>query len=411
MRARLVISGTAFVVALAALAFAHARWMARAPRDPRFVRFMRRTNLRANANEVIPERGTALDRNGRLLDVAEEGSTFQKVLDELQLASGAPTKLTIDADLQAKAESLMEGKLGAVVALEPATGRIRVLVNAPRTAYLNRALNGLYPPGSTFKVFMAAAALSAGVDPVFDCPAAGWRPNVSTPPIRDAEVAEFARRRKAWKGFGRIGMGEAMVHSANTYFAQLGYALGSERFDTAVAAARLRDSASLLSAGTIELASAAGGVPEGASASALAPVAIGQGALQLTPLAVALVTAAVADDGLILAPTLSAAAKPALRARPFTMAVAQRVKRMMRAAVRRGTGRACDIPGLGVCGKTGTAQTGKGADHAWFTCFAPEASPRLVVTVLVESGGFGAKAAVPVAREILLEAKRLGYFK
>ena len=86
---------------------------------------MRRTNLRANANEVIPERGTALDRNGRLLDVAEEGSTFQKVLDELQLASGAPTKLTIDADLQAKAESLMEGKLGAVVALEPATGRIR----------------------------------------------------------------------------------------------------------------------------------------------------------------------------------------------------------------------------------------------------------------------------------------------
>ena len=411
MRARLVISGTAFVAVLAALALAHARWMARAPRDPRFVRFMRRTNLRANANEVIPERGTALDRNGRLLDIAEEGSTFQKVLDELQLASGAPTKLTIDADLQAKAESLMEVKLGAVVALEPTTGRIRALVNAPRTAYLNRALNGLYPPGSTFKVFMAAAALSAGVDPVFNCPAAGWRPNVSTPPIRDAEVAEFARRRKAWKGFGRIGMGEAMVHSANTYFAQLGYALGSDRFDTAVAAARLRDSASVLSAGTIELASAAGGVPEGASASALAPVAIGQGALQLTPLAVALVTAAVADDGLILAPTLSAAAKPALRARPFTMAVAQRVKRMMRAAVRRGTGRACDIPGLGVCGKTGTAQTGKGADHAWFTCFAPEASPRLVVTVLVESGGFGAKAAAPVARGILLEAKRLGYFK
>ena len=411
MRVRLVTSAVVFSAALAALAVAHALWISRAPRDPRFVRFMRRNNQRANADEVIPERGSSLDRYGQQLSIAEEGSTFQKVLDELQLASGVPTKLTIDADLQAKAESLMEGKLGAVVALEPTTGRIRALVNAPRTAYLNRALNGLYPPGSTFKVFMAAAALSAGVDPVFDCPAAGWRPNVSTPPIRDAEVAEFARRRKAWKGFGRIGMGEAMVHSANTYFAQLGYALGSDRFDTAVAAARLRDSAPVLSAGTIELASAAGGVPEGASASALAPVAIGQGALQLTPLAVALVTAAVADDGLILAPTLSAAAKPALRARPFTMAVAQRVKRMMRAAVRRGTGRACDIPGLGVCGKTGTAQTGKGADHAWFTCFAPEASPRLVVTVLVESGGFGAKAAVPVAREILLEAKRLGYFK
>ena len=385
--------------------------MARAPRDPRFVRFMRRNNLRANANEVIPERGKALDRRGCQLDIAEAGSTFQKVIDELQLASGAPVPLTIDADLQAKAESLMEGKLGAVVALEPATGRIRALVNAPRAAYLNRALNGLYPPGSTFKVFMAAAALSADVDPVFDCPAAGWRPNRSTPPIRDSEVAEFARRRKAWKGFGRIGMSEAMVHSANTYFAQLGYALGAERFDAAVAAARLRDSATVLAANTVSLTGAGGGVPDGASAATLAPLAIGQGALQLTPLGVALVTAAVADDGLILAPTLSEVAKPTLRARPFTFAAAQRVKRMMRAAVRRGTGKVCDIPGLEVCGKTGTAQTGKGADHAWFTCFAPAASPRLVVTVLVEGGGFGAKSAAPVAREILLEAQQQGYFK
>ncbi len=385
--------------------------MARAPRDPRFVRFMRRNNLRANANEVIPERGKALDRRGCPLDIAEAGSTFQKVIDELQLASGAPVPLTIDADLQAKAESLMEGKLGAVVALEPATGRIRALVNAPRAAYLNRALNGLYPPGSTFKVFMAAAALSADVDPVFDCPAAGWRPNRSTSPIRDSEVAEFARRRKAWKGFGRIGMSEAMVHSANTYFAQLGYALGAERFDAAVAAARLRDSATVLAANTVSLTGAGGGVPDGASAATLAPLAIGQGALQLTPLGVALVTAAVADDGLILAPTLSEAAKPTLRARPFTFAAAQRVKKMMRAAVRRGTGKVCDIPGLEVCGKTGTAQTGKGADHAWFTCFAPAASPRLVVTVLVEGGGFGARSAAPVARGILLEAQRLGYFR
>ena len=411
MRARLVVSAAAFVAALLALAVAHGRWIVRAPQDPRFVRFMRRNNLRANAGEVIPERGSALDRNGQALSIAEDGSTFQKVLDELQLASGAPVKLSVDADLQTKAETLMKGKRGAVVALEPTTGRIRALVSAPHAAYLNRALNGLYPPGSTFKVFMAAAVLSSGVDPVFDCPAAGWRPNRSTPRIRDVQAAEFARRKKTWKGFGRIGMGEAVVHSANTYFAQLGFSLGAERFDAAVAAARLRDSATVLPADTISLTGAGGGVPEGLSDAALAQVAIGQGAMQLTPLAVALVTAAVADDGLMLAPTLSETVKPALRARPFTMAAAQRVKKMMRAAVRRGTGRACDVPGLDVCGKTGTAQTGKGADHAWFTCFAPEASPRLVVTVLVEGGGFGAKTAAPVAREILLEAQRLGYFK
>ena len=411
MRARLVISGSAFCAALAALAFAHAWWIAHAPRDPRFVRFMRRNNLRANANEVIPERGSSLDRHGQPLALVEEGSTFQKVIDELQLTSGTPVSLTIDADLQAKAESLMEGKHGAIVALEPTTGRIRALVSAPHAAYLNRALDGLYPPGSTFKVFMAAAALSADLDPVFDCPAAGWRPNRSTPPIRDAEAREFLRQKKTWKGFGRIGMEEAMVHSANTYFAQLGCALGPKRFGDAVVAARLRDPATVLPADTILLAGAGSGVPDGLSGAALAPVAIGQGALQLTPLAVALMTAAVADDGRILAPTLSEEAQPVQRAHPFTHAAAQRVKKMMRAAVRRGTGRACDVPGLDVCGKTGTAQTGKGADHAWFTGFAPEASPRLVVTVLVEGGGFGAKAAAPVAREILLEAQRLGYFK
>lgn len=411
MKVRLSILGLALLAALAGLAVAHARWIVNAPRDPRFVRFMRRNNLRANANEVIPDRGTSVDRHGRPLSVAEPGSTFQKVLDELQLASGEPVRLTIDADLQAKAESLMDGKFGAVVVLEPSSGRVRALVSAPHAAYLNRALNGLYPPGSTFKVFMAAAALSAGEDPVFDCPAAGWRPNRSTPRIRDAEVSEYARRRKMWKGFGRIGMAEALVHSANTYFAQLGYNLGAEAFDSAVAAARLRDSATVLSASTIELTGAACGVPEGGSASMLAPIAIGQGALQLSPLAVALMTAGVADDGLILSPTLSEAAQPRLRARPFTFAAAQRVKKMMRAAVRRGTGRACDIAGLDVCGKTGTAQTGNGEDHAWFTCFAPEAAPRLAVTVLVEGGGFGAKAAAPIARGILLEAQRLGYFK
>ena len=91
---------------------------------------------------------------------------------------------------------------------------------------------------------------------------------------------------------------------------------------------------------------------------------------------------------------------------------AGRVKAMMRTVVRAGTGRACDVPGLDVCGKTGTAETGRGGrDHAWFTCFAPERTPRLVVTVVVEEGGFGAVAALPVARGVLLEAQRLGLLK
>jgi cell division protein FtsI/penicillin-binding protein 2 len=187
--------------------------------------------------------------------------------------------------------------------------------------------------------------------------------------------------------------------------------LGPERFGAAVAAAKLREPVSVLSASSLSLDAVGGGVPDGLRPAQLAPVAIGQGELQLTPLAVAMLTAAVADDGVMLAPTLSPTAKPVLRARPFSYAAAGRVKKMMRAVVRTGTGTACDLPGLTVCGKTGTAETGRGKDHAWFTCFAPMEAPGLVVTVLVEHGGFGAAAALPIARELLKTAQGLGDVK
>lgn len=413
MRLRLLVLGALGGVAILVLAVAHARWLEVGPQDPRFVRFLRRHARRANAEAVLPPHGVAVDARGERLDVAEEGSTFQHVLDDRALAAkGRPVPLTLDARLQVRAEALMDGKRGAVVALEPATGRLRALVSAPRANYLNRALNGLYPPGSTFKVFMAAAALSQGLDPLFNCPAGGYRSARGTPAIRDVEARQMARRGKVWRGFGRLDLASALVHSSNTYFAQLGVALGPERFGRAVDAARLRDPAVLLAAASVSLESAGGGVPDGLRAPELAPVAIGQGALQLTPLAVAMLTAAVANDGVLPAPTLDAAARPALRARPFTFEAAGRVKAMMRTVVRAGTGRACDVPGLDVCGKTGTAETGRGGrDHAWFTCFAPERMPRLVVTVVVEEGGFGAAAALPVARGVLLEAQRLGLLK
>lgn len=413
MKPRLAVLGALGLCALLALAAVHAVRLVDGPRDPRFVRFLRRHGRRARVAEMLPPRGVAVDARGARLDVAEEGSTFQAVLDERALAAkGRPVALTLDARLQACAEALLRGRRGALVALEPATGRVRALVSAPRTNALNRALNGLYPPGSTFKVFMAAAALSQGLDPLFDCPAGGYRSARGTPAIRDVEARQRAREGRRWRGFGRLDLARAFVRSSNTYFAQLGVAMGPAAFGRAVAAARLRDDAVVLAAANLSLASAGGSVPDGLRAPSLAPVAIGQGALQLTPLAVATLTAAVANDGVMLAPTLDAAARPALRARPFSFAAAARVKALMRAVVREGTGRACDVRGLDVCGKTGTAETGRGGrDHAWFTCFAPERAPRLAVTVVVEEGGFGAAAALPAAKALLLEARRLEYFK
>lgn len=412
MWARLCILSALISVSFGALLVVHAYGLAAHPKDPRFVRFMRRYDRRSDASSRLPAHASTIDRRGEPLEIAEPGSPFQHVLDDLALAAeGRPVQLALDGRLQSRAEELMQGKTGAVVALEPATGRIRALVNAPRVNYLNRALNGLYPPGSTFKVFMSAAALSADYDPTFDCPAQGWRPAPSTPPIRDVELAEYARKGKTWKGFGRLRMETALTHSSNTYYAQLGAGMGPERFGKVVNAAKLRDATMVLSSSVATLDSVGGGVPDGLSAAQLAPVAIGQGSLHLTPLTVAMFTAAVADDGLMMAPTLSPTVKPSLRARPFTIAAAKRVRQMMRSVVRSGTGRPCEIAGLDVCGKTGTAQTEHGRDHAWFTCFAPEKAPKLVVTVVVEHGGFGATAALPVAKGVLLEARELGYFR
>ena len=88
---------------------------------------------------------------------------------------------------------------------------------------------------------------------------------------------------------------------------------------------------------------------------------------------------------------------------------AKTLRTYLRSVVTSGTGRGADVPGLDVCGKTGTAQAPGGDDHAWFVCMAPQAKPRLVVTVLVEHGGFGAEAALPVAVSLLKKAQETGW--
>ena len=395
MKWRLAILAGLLPLAVAWLLLAHARHLSDTGRDARFVRFLCRHDRRPIA--------------------------------DTRLAARFSARLSIRDALQHRAWELLKGRKGCIVVLEPSTGRIRALVSSPGpdpstvrglvngviggAPFFNRALEGLYPPGSTFKVFLAAAALSAGLDPIYDCPASGYRAARATPPIRDVEAYAARRTGRVWRGFGRIGLGEALVHSSNVYFAQLGVELGPERFEKAVQAMRLRDPVTVLDEDGITLIAAAGGVPDELKPPKLAPLGIGQGELLLTPLAVALFTSAVANDGVAVRPTLSAAAKPTLFARPFSMQAAQHVKKMMRAVVKSGTGRKCDLPGLDVCGKTGTAQTDAGADHAWFTCFAPMGRPRLVVTVLVEHGGFGAESALPIAREMLRAAEREGMLK
>ena len=445
MKTRLAILALLVAAGTAGIVWHQARWQLEGMKDPRMVRFLRRYD-RGDASRKLPERASIVDRAGRPLSAPAgrwerdyplgpasahpigyfdriSGMTgCERVLDSRLSTSPEPARLSIDSRVQKKAYSLLRGRSGAVVVMRPSSGRILALAsspgfdpNRPSEAFaipdaplLNRPLSGLYAPGSTFKLFVAAAAISKGLDPVFPCPSGGYVAAANTPPIRDSEALAAERAGRRWRGWGNMGMDKALAHSSNVYFAQLAVSLGAESFNEFALKSRLRDGASVLRSGGQSLDSASCGIPDVRRSAELAQTGIGQGSLMMTPLAVAMLTAAVANDGAIAEPTLSATDEPRLRARPFTAAAAHRVKRAMRLAATEGTAKACDIRGLDVCAKTGTAQNGSSHDHAWFTCFAPEKNPRVVVTVLVEHGGFGADSALPVAKALLLECRSAG---
>jgi cell division protein FtsI/penicillin-binding protein 2 len=141
----------------------------------------------------------------------------------------------------------------------------------------------------------------------------------------------------------------------------------------------------------------------------LSQLSIGQGRLLVTPLHLAMLVSAVAADGELWRPRLLETEQPFRLPSPLRPETARRVRGIMRDAVRTGTGRGADIPGLDVCGKTGTAQNPGGDDHAWFACLAPASNPQFALVVLVENAGYGSRSALPVAAAILREAAARGH--
>lgn len=456
------------VALLAVLAY-QATWQIGGFTRPEFVRFMRRYNKRPNAAEMQVMRGPVLDRRGMVLAAPVPGDVWgrryplgaaavhplgyfhsrfgitavERVFDpelsgysgEDQLGKGlfaaraeegSAVTLTLDARLQSKAYELLDGRRGAVVIMRPRSGALLALVSSPgfdplkpdvaaadeeNAPVFNRAVQGRYPPGSTFKILVAAAALGKGLSPVYACPAMGYVAGPGTPPIRDSEYYAYARKGAEWPGWGRIPLRAAMAHSSNVYFAQLGVACGPEAFNAVIARARINEPLVYLEAPSGKLQTARGNVPEVEKKRALALLAIGQGEVLVTPLHVACFTAAVAAEGALMRPRLCKAEPVQKLDDLFAPQVAAQLKGMLREVVTLGTGKSANVPELEVCGKTGTAQAPKGDDHAWFTCFAPSRHPNLVVTVLIENGGFGAAAALPVARALLEEADSLGYVR
>lgn len=334
---------------------------------------------------------------------------------------GTNVVLTIDADLQAAACELMSGRRGAVVAVEPGTGAVRALYSspsfdpnrydkslgvAPDAPLLNRALHGLYPAGSTFKTMIAAMAVQYGVPLRIDCPAEGYLAPGANRPIRDHEYYSYKERGSVWGGFGKIGLDEALAKSSNTYFARAGVECGTDAFNKTVERLMMNERIVVLRGtnGMISVRASRVPVLGRGERRELSQLSIGQGRLLVTPFHMALAVCALANEGYIMRPRLLEEQEPSQMTQVFSAAAARRVREAMRYAVLHGTARKADIPGLGVCGKTGTAQNPGGEDHSWFVCFTTAVRTNLAVAVVVENAGFGSAQALPVAAGILRRA-------
>jgi penicillin-binding protein A len=349
--------------------------------------------------------------------------------DRLRRFAGSPrqgsrVKLTLDARLQSVADHAIGDKRGAIVVLDVATGQVLTMLSKPyfdpgrleddwnrlsqdeaRPLY-NRVSQGLYVPGSTFKVVTAAAALDTGVmradsqvsDPNGETTIDGFRiTDVERPP---RPTFDFAH---------------AFAWSSNVVFAQVGVQLGEER---------MRQYAERFGIGKalpfeLETSPTSLTRTQPMSRVMLASTAFGQGELLISPLQMAVVAAAVARDGDVPSPYViddivapDGAAlyrgRPASIGRAMTPQTAATLRSFMALAVEEGFGQRAAIPGVRVGGKTGTAQSVPGMpDHSWFIGIAPVDKPRYVVAVLIEFGGFGSLEAAPVARQVLEEALRL----
>jgi peptidoglycan glycosyltransferase len=345
---------------------------------------------------------------------------------------GGTLVLTLDRATQQAAEQALGDSKGAVVALDPRTGAVLAMTTFPRYdpnqlsshnpeairrnwerlvkdedgPLLNRAAGGLYPPGSTFKVVTAAAALENGVTMTQELPS----PTVLDVPQTSADIRNFGG---ASCGDGQLTLTEALVISCNTTFAGLGIELGSEKL------AAEAEKFGINEPSPYELPAATSVIPEKQDVPATAQSAIGQRDVRVSPLQMASVAATIANGGRRMAPfvgqeVVSDKGKVVKRfegedlGQAIPGRVAGDLQDMMLQVVERGTGTAARIPGLQVAGKTGTAQHAQGRPpHAWFIGFTSSGDRTIAVAVVVENGGSlgseatGGHVAAPIARRVM----------
>ena len=364
--------------------------------------------------------------------------SYQDGESDLQPIPGTAITTSLDADLQALGEELMRDKVGSIIAIEPATGEILVMVSSPgydpdelvgrdrgnnyikllrnpRHPLFNRGVMSRYPPGSTFKLVNGLIALQEGViTPSQRYPCHGGY--------------TIGRGVKCHNHPSPVSLQQAVQMSCNTYFCYaLRNILDNDRY------ASTKDAFDVWNdyvysfgfgrrLGSDLAGELSGFVPTRATydriyhgrwnSLTVISLSIGQGELGCTPLQMANLAAILANRGYYYTPHIvrHIDGRDSLDARFYEKHYTKVdpshfgiVVEGMYDAVHKagGTGRLAYVPGLDICGKTGTAQNPHGKDHATFLCFAPKDDPKIAVSVYVEHGGFGGSVAAPIASLIV----------
>jgi penicillin-binding protein A len=388
-----------------------------------------RAGLEASENDFLTGSNTNLK------------SVIDKTLDQLRGATikGNDLWLTLRPGPQRVAMAQLAGKCGAAVALDPRTGAVLVMASRPtynpnlveknfalisrvRAAcqspapLLNRATDGLFTPGSSFKVVTSAAALDSG------------RYTINSTFVDRGYCIEYGQRvhnfadQSGPEVFGTVNFLQALEHSINAVFCQIGQTIGATAILNAAkrfgfykdppleTPSNERSPSGLYRRGRLFFPSRPDQVDVGR-------LAFGQGPATadplVTPLQMAMVAAGVANQGVVMRPYVVGRVtapdgstiertRPHKYHRAMRTSTAQALNQMMQAVVTGGTGTAAQIPGIRVAGKTGTAETGGPLNTTWFIAFAPADAPRVAVAVVLQNQtGAGGTTAAPIAKAIM----------
>lgn len=375
---------------------------------------------------------TGLEREENAVLGGSDSSLFSQRIERLitgRQPKGGAVSLTINPQAQKAAWDALGDRRGAVVAIEPSTGKILALVskpaynpnslasrdsnvandawntlnNDPQKPLINRAIGGdLYPPGSVFKIITAAAMiehLGLNAESVVEAP------DSFTPAGTSHEIFN-PYKEKCGDGSGHVPFITALTESCNTPFAIGGTKVGAEKMVDMAKAFGFNQELS------IPLPVTPSQFPYPEDSAALAMDSFGQRDIETSPLAMAMVASAVANNGVLMKPylvdqTLTAdlgvlsETQPSELSTPISPSTANILRTMMINVVNHGTGVNAGLKNTQIAGKTGTAEIGTGGDaHAWFIGFDAVEHPQVAVAVVVEEGQSGSKVAAPIAQRV-----------